>query len=412
MRRTEALIIGAGQAGLAMSRHLTDRGIDHVVVDRGQVGERWRSERWDSLRLLTPNWQTRLPGWTYQGPDPDGFMTMGELAAHLAAYAVSFDAPVWEHTTVERVRPLDDGYEVVTDRATWHADNVVIATGACDVPLVPAAAAGLDPRIQQLTPTRYRNPDQLADGGVLVVGASASGIQIADELAAAGRYVALAVGSHTRLPRDYRGRDIQWWLDEIGVWDTDIADIRDVAAARRAPSLQLIGTPERRSIDLASLHARGVRMMGRLEMVDGTRIVAADSLADDVARSDRRLHRLLDRIDAHVEAAGTSHCLEEAERPELIRLSTQLTALDLAIAGIRTVVWATGFRREYPWLDVDACDAAGELIHHRGVTPAPGLFALGLPMLMRRNSTFIDGVGRDAAELAEHIHERAIALAA
>ncbi len=225
MPTIDTLVIGAGQAGLAASRCLTDRGVDHVVLERGRVAERWRTERWDSLRLLTPNWMTRLPGWSYTGPDPHGFMTAAEVTAYFRAYADASAAPVVEDSAVVSVHRNDGSFGVTTTSNRWTVNNVVIATGWCDQPAVPAIAGRLDPGITQVTPSAYRNPGSLPEGGVLVVGASATGVQLADELAHAGRDVVLAVGSHTRLPRRYRGMDIFWWLERIGSLDRTIDEV-------------------------------------------------------------------------------------------------------------------------------------------------------------------------------------------
>ena len=404
MRRTEAVVIGGGQAGLAMSRCLAQHGIDHVVLERGRVGERWRSERWDSLRLLSPNWHTRLPGFRYDGPDPDGFMRTGELVGLLERYARTIDAPVEERTTVLGVEPGGPGYRVETDRGGFEARSVVIATGHCDVPDVPRVAAGLPPDIVQLAPSRYRRASQLPAGGVLVVGASASGVQLADEIHASGRPVTLAAGRHNRLPRVYRGRDIVWWLDAMGVFDEAAEDEPDLARARRQPSLQLVGRPDRATLDLPALERRGVRLAGRLTAIDGGRARFADDLVAHTAAADARLARLLQKIDAF---AATSGLDGEVGPPEpftpFLWPSPAPTELDLRQAGIRSVVWATGYRREYPWLRVPVLDEVGEIRHSGGVTPAPGLYVIGLYFLRRRKSSFIDGVGQDAIELAAHL---------
>ncbi|MBP2314563.1 NAD(P)-binding domain-containing protein [Azospirillum soli] len=396
MQHTDAIVIGAGQAGLAMSHCLSRRGIDHAVLDRGRVGERWRSERWDSLRLLTPNWMSRLPGWQYRGPDPDGYMTMPEVVRFLEGYARAGSAPVETGVTVHAVERAGDGYRVETDQGVRRARAVVVATGHCDVPMVPAMARDLPADIHQITPSRYRNPDSLPDGGVLVVGASATGVQLAEELHRSGRPVTLSVGRHTRLPRLHRGRDIMWWMDRIGVLDERADRARDLGRARAQPSLQLVGHPDRRTIDLAALHDQGVRVVGRTAGVDGGRITLCDDLAETTAAAQATMDRLLARIDAF---AGPSKT--EGVRP--IALPPSPSALDLRAEGIRSVVWATGFRRDYGWLKVPVLDAAGEVIHHGGVTPSPGLYVLGLRFLRRRKSNFIDGVGADAEELAEDI---------
>ncbi len=404
-RPVDAVIIGAGQAGLAMSRHLTDRQVDHVVLERGDIANAWRTERWDSLRLLTPNWQTRLPGWRYRGDDPDGYMTMPEVADYLTGFARSFDAPVHAGVTVTAVRPQSGrrpGYEVVTDQGWWRARSVVVAAGACGTPAIPSIADRLDAGIRQLTPIDYRNPEQLPPGGVLVVGASASGVQLADELARAGRAVTVAVGRHVRLPRTYRGRDIQWWLDGSGLLDTHYTDVDDIDAARRAPSLQIVGTPDRRTLDLDALTAEGVRLVGRLERIDGSEATFADDLQATCADADRRLTRILDRLDEWAVETG-AHDLDPVERPAPIEPPQPARHLDLTTDGIGTVIWATGFRPHYPWLHVPVTDATGAIDHDGGITPAPGLYVTGLPFLRRRKSTFIDGAGADAADLADHL---------
>jgi len=405
MKRVTAVVIGAGQAGLAMSHCLARRGVAHVVLERGRIGERWRSERWDSLRLLTPNWMSRLPGgWSYQGSDPDGFMTMPEVVAYLESYARSSAAPVEEGTTVLAVRRAPGGdYQVETSRSTWRSHAVVVATGHCDVPLVPAMARHLSPTIHQLTPSQYRNPSALPEGGVLVVGASASGVQIADELRRAGRTVALSVGRHTRLPRRYRGRDILWWMDRIGVLDERCSEVRDIARARAQPSMQLVGDPRGRSLDLAVLHAQGVRVLGRSIGIEGTMLRLRDDLAETIGAAQRTLERLAARIDALADAMGAPRD-PEALRP--IELPASPATLDLVAEGIGTVLWATGYARDYRWLKPlpGALDpATGEIVHEGGVTPLPGLYVLGLRFLRRRKSSFLDGTGADAEELATHL---------
>jgi putative flavoprotein involved in K+ transport len=407
MQRVDTIVVGAGQAGLAMSRCLQDRGIEHVVLERGRVAERWRSERWDSLRLLTPNWQSRLPGYRYEGAEPDAYMTMPEVVDYLAGYARSFGAPVEEGTSVTSLEPQGDGYRVATDRGDFAARNVVIATGHCDVPFVPALAAELPPDIEQTVPPRYRRPGELRPGGVLVVGASASGVQLADEIHASGRPVTLAVGRHLRLPRRYRGRDILWWLDAMGVLDETGAEVYDLELSRRQPSLQLVGRPDHATLDLPRLERRGVRLVGRAIGASGATVAFADDLVAHTAAADVKLAQLLRRIDAFAAGAGLEAQVGPAEPFQpFVWPKPAPAAIDLRAEGIRTVVWATGFRRHYPWLKVPVLDARGELRHRGGVTPAPGLYALGLSFLRRRKSTFIDGVGDDARELADHIAAR------
>jgi len=400
--RTPVVVIGAGQAGLAMSHHLTGRGIDHVVLDRGEVANSWRTERWDSLRLLTPNWMTRLPGHCYDGPDPDGFMTKDETIALLGSYGSSFGAPIRTHVTVQQLRARCDGFEVITDQGPWWCDAVVAATGASSEPRLPVVAGDVPARIDQLTALEYRNPSQLACGEVLVVGGSASGAQIAEEIQRSGRSVTLAVGDHIRLPRTYRGRDIHWWMDAIGQLDERYEEVEDLARARRLPSLQLVGSPERRTLDINALVAAGVCVVGKLMRVTGSVAQFSGGLTHLVANADLKQNRLFDRIDEHATDHDLDSVLPEPTRPEPTVLGAVPTELDLS--RFDTILWATGYRPKYEWLDRVAFDRRGRLVHDGGVCALPGLYLLGLPFLRRRKSSFIDGVGPDAAELVSHLH--------
>ena len=390
MRAVETLVVGAGQAGLAVSRCLTAQGADHVVVERGRIAERWRSARWDSLRLLTPNWMSRLPAWSYPGPDPDGYMAAPELVGYLEDYAGSFAAPVHENTTVELVEAAAGGLRVVTDQRTWLARNVIVATGTENRAYVPPAASGIDPEIHQLTAARYPGPGQVPGGGVLVVGASASGVQIADELRRAGRPVVISVGRHARLPRRYRDRDILWWMDQAGVLGQTIDQVHDARVARRAPSLQLSGRADH-PVGLDALAARGVRLAGRLVAADGRRLRFADDLPATIAGAQARMERLLRTIDGYLAHRGGEGA-GPADPPAPFTAPAGPAELDLRRAGIGTVIWATGYQPAYPWLRVPVLDRHGEIAHHRGVTSVPGLYVLGLKFLYRRNSTFVDGV--------------------
>jgi putative flavoprotein involved in K+ transport len=407
LRRTESVVIGGGQAGLAMSRCLAEAGVDHVVLERGRVAERWRSESWDSLRLLTPNWQSRLPGFRYEGPDPDGYMSAREVAGFLGRYARSFAAPVEEGTTVLGLEAAGPGYRVTTDRGIWEAPTAVIATGYCDVPFVPGFAERMRADVAQVVPGRYRNPQELPSGGVLVVGASSTGVQLADEIHASGRPVTLAVGRHTRMPRVYRGRDILWWLDAMGVFDETAADVYSIEISRAQPSFQLVGQPDRASLDLPRLQRRGVGLVGRVVDVEGVRVELADDLVAHTAAADARLARLVQRIDILAARTGLDGEVGEPEPfVPFLWPPAAPTTIDLDAEGIRTVVWATGFRRRYPWLKVPVLDEAGQIRHVGGITPLPGLYVIGLYFLRRRKSSFIDGVGQDARELTAHLAER------
>jgi len=406
MKRINTIIIGGGQAGLAMSRCLGERGVDHVILERGRVAERWRSERWDSLRLLTPRWQSRLPGWSYQGPDRDGFMNRSEVIDYLSGYARSFDAPVLTGVTVTDVEQTMDGFIVRTDSGDWRSVNVVLATGFCDSPHVPAMAGGLSKRITQVVTTRYRNADQLPDGGVLVVGASATGVQLAAEIARSGRPVTLSVGRHIRLPRRYRGRDIMAWYDAMGITTQTARDVWDIEASRRQPSMQLTGSDDHRSIDLNTLREMGVRIVGRAIGSDRSGFYLADDLAATIGRAESKMHAQLDRIDGFIARSNIDDLYPVEERPKPVTAPVAPEMLKLNDEGIGAVLWATGFRRDYSWLKVPVLDAAGELINNGGITPVEGLYALGLRFQRRRNSSFIDGVGADAVELAAHLVKR------
>jgi putative flavoprotein involved in K+ transport len=404
MRTIASVVIGAGHAGLAMSRCLSERALDHVVLERGEVANSWRSERWDSLRLLTPNWQSRLPGFAYRGDDPDGFRTMPEVIAFIDNYARAIAAPVQTHTRVTSVRRTDAGYLVHTDRGDWHSRTVVLATGACNLPCVPRLAEALPPSIRTLTPIDYRNPEQLEPAGVLVVGASATGIQLADEIHRSGRPVTLAVGEHIRAPRSYRGRDIQWWMDAAGVLDQSYTEVDDIERARRVPSLQLIGSPERRTLDLNALRESGVRLVGRLVGVSEGRLQFSGSLANQCALSDLKLGRLLDAIDQWATENGLDGEVEPPYRlaPTRVDPSPALT-LDLARSGVRTIIWASGFRPDHSWLEVPVLDRKGRLRHDGGIVPSPGMYVMGLQFLRRRKSALIDGAGDDARDLSAHL---------
>jgi putative flavoprotein involved in K+ transport len=402
----DTVVVGAGHAGLAVSRLLTDAVRDHVVLDRGEVGERWRSERWDSLHLLTPSWMSRLPGWYYTGPEPEGFLSADRFVRHLERYAASFGAPVRSRTTVERVVAAPGPrYDVHTDRGTWRTRNVVVATGPHGVPRVPVAPepAGID----VVSSNGYKNPRQLRSGGVLVVGASSSGVQIADELSRAGREVTLAVGRHTRMPRRYRGMDVFWWLESTGRLSRTIDEVADAATARKEPSLQLRGAndPDRAGadLDLAVLLDQGVRLTGRLEGLRDGRARFGDGLADTVRAADRQLHRFLDAVDRHVEATGLASEVLPSDRPRPFAVPAPPDELHLAREGITTVLLATGFRPDHSWLGLPVTGDDGTIEQYRGVTAAPGLYVVGQRFQHRRDSGFIDGARHDAHAVVAHL---------
>jgi putative flavoprotein involved in K+ transport len=404
VRQTTSVVVGAGQAGLAMSRCLTERSIDHVVLERGQIAGSWR-QRWDSLRLLTPNWMSRLPGYRYEGDDPDGYMTMAEVVEYLSTYAERIAAPVEFHSDVTSVRAHDDGYAVSATTGEWRCRTVVLASGPYNRPDIPALAERLPAGITSITPADYRNPDELEEGGVLVVGAAATGVQLADEIHRSGRPVTLAVGHHVRLPRVYRGMDIMWWLDGAGVLDERYDEVDDIERARHVASFQLVGSPGRETIDLNRLQRLGVRLVGRFAGVtDDGHAQFSGSLTNVCALADLKLGRLLNTLDEWAIEKGLDKEAQPPERYAATAVPGDVPLMLSLLSGrFKTVVWATGFRSTYPWLHVPVLDHKGRVVHNGGVTLAPGLYQMGSTFLRRRKSTFIDGVGDDARELVAHM---------
>jgi len=402
--RTTAVIIGAGQAGLAMSWWLAARSIDHVVLERGEVANTWRTERWPSLTLLTPNWQSRLPGFGYEGDDPDGFRTLPETIEFIERYARLVSPPLRTQCRVTSVRRTVEGYEVATAQGAWQCKAVVLATGGFNMAQPPKLAESVPPGIAQLTPLQYRNPESLEQGGVLVVGAAATGAQLADEIQRSGRPVTLAVGEHVRAIRTYRGKDMQWWMDATGLNDERYDEVENLTRARSLPSFQLAGYPDRRNIDLNALTSLGVKLVGRLAGIRDGKAQLSGSLRNVCELADLKLNRLLNRIDEWATENGVRDA-DPPHRPEPTRLeASPPLGLDFARAGIRTIVWATGFRPDYSWLDVPVLDRKGNIRHDGGVvTEAPGMYLLGLTFLRRRKSSLIDGVGDDARDLSAHL---------
>ncbi len=402
MQTVTTVIVGAGQAGLAMSRELTVRDVDHVILERGAVGHAWRTQRWDSLRLLTPNWANVLPGAPYQGLEPDGFMRVGELAAHLDEYAARIAAPVLCQTAVRRISGGARSYRVETNGETLGCETVILATGACARVKVPSLSKGAPLAVFQTTGAAYKRPSDLPDGGVLVVGGSATGVQLARELQLSGRPVTLAVGNHLRLPRAYRGYDIERWLEITGVLDERFDQIEDLERARRTISPQLIGGSE--PVDLNALGNIGVEIVGRLADIRDGRALFSGGLGAFCASADLKMRRLLDGIDAWATQQGLDGELPLPVRPAPTRLPmAPRLELDLTNGGVRSIVWATGYRPDFSWLDLPVFDHRGRLRHHGGVVDVPGVYAIGLPVLRRRRSHQISGVGADAADLAAHL---------
>jgi putative flavoprotein involved in K+ transport len=390
-----------------MSRCLTERAIDHVVLERGEVANSWRTERWDSLRLLTPNWQSRLPGFGYEGEDPDGYRSMPETIAFLDRYAGVISAPVETHTTVTSVTGDDPGFKVSTDQGDWCCRTLVLASGACNIARVPALAEAVPPGIAMLSTMDYRNPDQLDRGGVLVVGASATGTQLADEIHRSGRPVTISIGEHIRAPRVYRGRDIEWWMDAAGVLDERYDEIEDINRARKLPSLQLAGTANRTTLDLNALAGIGVKLIGRLAGINDGKAQFSGSLRNQCALSDLKMGRLLDTIDEWASENGLDSEVEPAHRldPTAIDDAPPL-GMNLNNGEIKTILWATGYYPDYSWLNLPVFDRKGRIRHDGGiVTEVPGMYLMGIQFLRRRKSALMDGVGDDAQDLSAHLSD-------
>lgn len=413
MKFVTTIVIGAGQAGLAMSKHLTDRSIDHVLLERGAVANSWKHERWNSLRLLTPNWQSRLPGYAYTGNRPDSFMDMHQVAAYLDTYATAISAPVQEDTTVVSVGRKFGRYIVSTNRGTWVCSKLVLANGACNLPRIPTIANDLPKAIFQLSPLDYKRPDQLADGGVLVVGASATGMQLAREIQASGRQVIVSAGEHIRVPRTYRGQDIKWWMDATGILDEDYRNVEDLVRARKLSSLQLAGCDDESMLDINALSNMGIEFVGRLAGLRDDRVQFSGSLANMCSLADLKMNRLLDGIDLWAQGNGIADTILPTHRFGQTRVSNKPRLdLNLADGTIKTVIWATGFRPDYSWLDIPVVDRRGNIKHNGGIVDSAGMYLLGVPFMRKRKSTLIDGVGDDAQYLATHLASSLARMAA
>jgi len=402
--RIDTLIIGGGQSGLAMSHMLSQQGLSHLVVERGRIAERWRSERWDGLRFQFPNWSVRLPDFPFPHTDPDGFATSADIVAFLEAYAARVAAQVREGVTVKALGQDAGGtFRAETSSGTIVARNVVVATGPYQRPVVPDMAARIP--VHQVHAAAYGNPGQLPPGAVLVVGSGASGAQIAEELQHAGRQVFLAVGQHRRMPRRYRGRDFIRWLEDMGLDQTPVAQR---GPDRRLPLIT--GADGGHTIDFRNFAAQGITLVGHLTGADGDTLHFAADVADSVANGDAAYLGFLDLVDAHIARNRLDAPMEPAARvpppwrPGSVDSPRQL---DLRQAGIGSVLWCTGYRFDYDWIDLPVLTERGEPSHRDGITDVPGLYFLGLPWLSRRNSSFLSGVGDDAARLAAHIAARA-----
>lgn len=404
MRSVSVAIVGGGQAGLSTSWYLTRAGVDHVILEAETLVHEWRDRRWDNFTLVTPNWHCRLPGYAYDGPDPDGFMTRDQVVDWLSGYAPTFDPPVVEHTRVTALTEREGGgFVLVTSgpsgEETWESDHVVVATGGYHLPIVPPWAAALDPSIVQMQSADYRNAAQLPDGAVLVVGSGQSGAQIAEDLHLEGRQVHLALGDAPRVARFYRGRDCMTWLAEMGLYDTPVTQYPGGLAAREKTNHYVTGRDGGRDIDLRQFAREGMRLYGLLDGGRGTTLSFQPTLIAALDGADAVYNSICRDIDRHIEAQGIDAPpgtpYEPVWEPE-----DEPTALDLAEAGVTSVVWAIGYRPDYRWVQVGVFDGTGRPTHTRGVTAVPGLYFLGLPWLHTWGSGRFHGISRDAEHVA------------
>jgi len=404
VEKFDTIVIGAGQAGLAMSEHLTDAGISHLVLEQHRIAEQWRTGRWDSLVANGPAWHDRFPGLEFNG-HPDSFPSKDEVADYFVAYAELIAAPVRCGVEVTSVRRIEgrSGFVVETSHGTFEAGNVVAATGPFQIPIIPPIVPN-DSGITQMHSNAYRNPGQLPDGAVLVVGAGSSGGQIADELMRSGRTVYLSVGPHERPPRSYRGYDFCWWLGVLGKWDNETR-----AAGREHVTISVSGARGGYTVDFRRLAAEGMRLVGSAVSFDAGKLHFAGDVAQNVAMGDESLISLMDEADEYIRQNGLVIPEEPGARlllPDPECLTKPLRELDLDVSGVRTIIWATGYASDYSWLKVDAFDATGKPRHQRGVSSEPGIYFLGLPWQSRRGSAFIWGVWHDAKHVADRIATR------
>ena len=407
--KTECIVIGAGHCGLAMSQCLSSLNIEHAILERGEVANSWKQERWESLRLLTPNWLTGLPGKAYSGDEPDGFMDMPELIEFLEQYAREISAPINENTSVISVNKKGDYFYVTTNRGVWQCRSVVIASGACNNAKIPAISKSVPDSLEMLTPLQYQNPSQLKDGGVLVVGASATGLQLAKEIHQSGKTVYLSVGEHVRLPRYYRGKDIQFWMNKTGLLDEKYNDIDDLNRGRSLPSPQLSGSDLNETLDLNSLAERGVNIRGRLAGFKDDCVQFSGALTNTCQLADLKMNRLLDSIDEWI-LQNSDELKDVLVEPAMRFLKTGVSEspqnnLDMKKENVSTILWATGFTPDYSWLNLPVFDHKGRIRHDGGIVDYPGVYVMGLPLLRRRKSSFIHGAADDAADLSLHLKD-------
>lgn len=403
----EVAVIGGGQAGLSISWHLTQRGIEHVVLERDRIAHDWADRRWDNFTLVTPNWQCVLPGYPYDGDDPNGFMKRDEVLAWIRRYAESFDAPVVEGVLVTRLREAQGGgFEVVTDQGTVRATQVVVATGGYHVPVLPEAASRIRSDIVQVHSADYRSADALPAGGVLVVGSGQSGAQIAEDLFLAGREVHLALGSAPRCARFYRGRDCIAWLSDMGVYEIPVQAQVGGLTKRESTNHYMTGRDGGRDIDLRAFALDGMRLYGRLTGGIGATLSFSPTAEASLDHADSVMESIKTDIDRHIDRHGIEAPVEDRYVP-VWRPEAEVTTLDLDEAGITSIVWSAGYRSDYSWVQVGVFDGAGHPTHQRGATATPGLFFLGLPWLHTWGSGRFEAIARDAEHLAGVIAETA-----
>jgi putative flavoprotein involved in K+ transport len=400
------IVIGGGHAGLSMSHCLKERGIDHLVFEKNRLGESWRSKRWDSFCLVTPNWQCQLPGFHYSGNDPDGFMKKDEIVAYIEAYARSFDPPIREDVNVSRLTQDETGrYAVSTSIGDYSADQVVVATGGYQVPSVPRIAERFPGTVSQILSSDYKNPQSIAPGEVLVVGSGQSGCQIAEDLHLAGRRVHLCVGGAPRTARRYRGKDVVAWLHEMGYYDKPIHEHPLKERVRAKANHYVTGRDGGRDIDLRKLAMEGMQLYGRLKDVSGTLLKLSDDLKQNLNQADAVAESIKNTIDKFIESAGIDAPMEERYRP-VWEPSNQVLEVDYMAANIRAVIWSVGYRTDYSWIEIPIFDGKGYPSHQRGVTTVPGLYFLGLPWQYTWGSGRLSGVARDATFLADYLEAR------
>ena len=400
------IVVGAGQAGLSISWHLANRGIGHVVLEKERAGQTWRTERWDSFCLVTPNWQCQLPGFPYRGPDPHGFMLRQEIIDYIDAFIASFDPPLREGLTVHSVKSnAQGGFTLETSQGHHLADQVVIAVGGYQIPVIPRCAERLPPDIVQIHSAAYRNPDQIPGGAVLVAGSGQSGCQIAEDLHLAGRKVHLCVGDAPRVARRYRGKDVVEWLHLMGYYDLPVHEHPLREGVRDKTNHYVTGRDGGRDIDLRQRAREGMELYGRLLNVDGDRLICDDNLAQCLDQADRVSESIKTSIDGFIDKKGIPVSTEPRYRP-VWTPPRERPELDYRAAGITSVVWCIGFRTDYSWIDLPVFNGRGQPVHVRGVTPMAGVYFLGLPWLYTWGSGRFSGVARDAQYLAEYIKAR------